>query len=105
MYFRVRSGDSNFRQGSTPSSSKYTKRTNRYEVVVSYGDTKSVHSWTADDQSPKQVNIRSDSRQFRYMFQKMQDRAHGTAMHFCVMFLLIYMTVLDESPRFPVCSY
>ena len=67
-----------FRQSSTPSSPKYTKRTNRREVVASFGNTKSVQSWGAVDHGTAvQMEVQCANQQFQYMFQKMQDRAQG----------------------------
>ena len=65
----------------TPSSKKYTKRSNRSEVVMNYGDTKAVSSWEGvreDGEVDIQLLDRSSTNEkYRYMFQKLQDRALG----------------------------
>ena len=64
----------------TPSSKKYTKRSNRSEVVMNHGDTKSVSSWSGvREEEPVKIELSPSSagEKYRYMFQKLQDRAHG----------------------------
>ena len=68
----------------TPSSKKYTKRSNRSEVVMNYGDTKAVSSWEGvreyGEVDIQLLDRSSTNEKYRYMFQKLQDRAHGNIL-------------------------
>ncbi|XP_067942278.1 DNA polymerase alpha subunit B-like [Watersipora subatra] len=62
----------------TPSSKKYTKRSNKSEVVFSHGNIKLVEDWGSTRDSPVCLDCASykSKDKFRYMFQKLQDRAY-----------------------------
>ena len=75
----------------TPSSKKYTRRSNKSEVVFHHGDTKSLNDWSS---SRDEVLLRvegttfTENDRYRYMFQKLQDRAYGWLLIFSVVCLL-----------------
>jgi len=61
----------------TPSSKKYTKRANKSQVMMKYGDVDSVTDWAGQGADVDVSIARRDNSKFRYMFQKLQDKSHG----------------------------
>ena len=72
----------------TPSQ-KYSGRTNAGQMVCNYGDTTKV-SWKSQRTAPPEIapydQVHSLSRKFKYMFQKLSDKAAGTFFNSLVIF-------------------